>query len=81
MAKSVGVIVAEKGSFLLGGVTVHKSIPFTTEKDASDWVATSKEINEGAGRHVARAYTRPYKPVSPKRRVKKGQQRSPRLTR
>jgi hypothetical protein len=50
MVSYIGIVKAEK-SVLVGGVTVHKSSRFTTEKDASRWCESCIKVNRDARRY------------------------------
>ena len=77
----MAVVVADDSApyptnLLLGGVKVHKLGPYDSKDDADHAMAVSRETNEQAGRKVARAYVRPYRPTrKPARKTR------PRLTR
>ena len=73
----MGIDVSDDNMWLLGGVKVHKLGPWDSKEDAEQAMAVSRDTNEQAGRKVARAYVRPYrpKPVASRKKAK------PRLTR
>lgn len=77
----MAVLVADDSApfpnnWLLGGVKVHKLGPYDSKTDAEHVLEVSRDTNNQAGRKVARAYVRPYRPApKPVRKTR------PRLTR
>lgn len=73
----MAVVVADDSApypnnWLLGGVKVHKLGPWDSKEDAEQAMAVSRDTNEQAGRKVARAYVRPYRPKTVVSRKKTG---------
>ena len=76
----MSVVVADDSApyptnLLLGGVKVHKLGPYDSKADAEHVMAVSRDTNEQAGRKVAKAYVRPYRPKPAVARKKAGKSR------
>lgn len=61
--KWVAVVVAAEGYLLLGGVPWTEFSAQENKADAEFLAKQCKETNEEAGRKVARAYVREYRPI------------------